>query len=282
MTRRVAVIAAGAMGAAVGGRMALKGVRVLTSLSGRSARSKERASKAGMVDAPDAEIAGVQYLLSIVPPKDAVALADRLLPALQAAAVKPVYVDCNAKSLQTSAAIGARMAQAGVRYIDACIIGHPGKPEEPGPAVYLSGERPDDVAAFAALGMRVRSTGGAAGSASALKMAYAGLNKALTGLAAAMAIAATRAGAGKAMFDELAASQPPLLAHLVKALPDMYAKAYRWDFEMQEVARFAGADPDLAKVYEGLAAFFARLGKDWEGERVDIAAIDAFIAQAKK
>lgn len=282
MATTVAVIAAGAMGAAVGGRMALKGVRVLTSLAGRSATSRERATKMGMVDAPDGEIAGVQYLLSIVPPKDALRLVDRLLPALRASASKPVYVDCNAKSLQTSAAIGARLAEAGIRYIDACIIGHPGKPEEPGPAVYLSGERPEDVAAFAALGMRVRSTGGAAGSASALKMAYAGLNKGLTGLAAAMAIAATRSGAGKAMIDEMAASQPQLLAHLLRALPDMYAKAYRWDFEMQEVARFAGADPDLAKVYEGLASFFARLGQDWAGDRVDIAAIDAFIAQAKK
>lgn len=282
MATTVAVIAAGAMGAAVGGRMALKGVRVLTSLAGRSASSKERAAKVGMVDAPDGEIAGVQYLLSIVPPKDALQLVDRLLPALRASTSKPVYVDCNAKSLQTSAAIGARLAEAGIRYIDACIIGHPGKPEEPGPAVYLSGERPGDVAAFTELGMRVHSTGGAAGSASALKMAYAGLNKGLTGLAAAMAIAATRSGAGKAMIDEMAASQPQLLAHLLRALPDMYAKAYRWDFEMQEVARFAGADPDLAKIYEGLASFFARLGQDWEGDRVDIAAIDAFIAQAKK
>ena len=282
MATTVAVIAAGAMGAVVGGRMALKGARVLTSLSGRSAKSKDRAAKMGLVDAPDADIAGVQYLLSIVPPKDALALADRLLPALRASASKPVYVDCNAKSLQSSAAIGARVAEAGVRYVDACIIGHPGRPEEPGPLVYLSGERPGDLEALAALGLRVRSTGGPAGSASALKMAFAGLNKGLTGLAAAMTIAAIRSGAGPALLEQMKESNPPLLAHLLGALPDMYAKAYRWDFEMQEVARFAAAYPELVPLYESMGAFFARLGRDWDGDRTDIAAIDAFLALAKK
>ncbi|MFN0162779.1 MAG: DUF1932 domain-containing protein [Burkholderiales bacterium] len=282
MTTVVAVIAAGEMGSVIGGRMALNGARVLTSLSGRGAKSAARAARMGMVDAADATVAGAEYLLSVVPPGDAMGLAQRLLPALRASATKPVYVDCNAKSLETSAAIGELVAASGARYVDACIIGHPGEPEKPGPAVYLSGEHPSDLAALAALGLRMRSTGSAAGSASALKMAYAGLNKGLTGLAAAMAIAATRSGAARAMIEEMSASQPQLLAHVCRTLPDMYSKAYRWDFEMQEVARFAGADKELAQLYGGMAALFARLGRDWEGSRVDIAAIDAFVAQAKK
>src|SRR5215831_4501485 len=53
----VAVIAPGMMGAAVGKRLVDHGVKVLTSLTGRSAETKARADSAGMVSASDEEIA---------------------------------------------------------------------------------------------------------------------------------------------------------------------------------------------------------------------------------
>jgi len=82
-----------------------------------------------------------------------------------------------------------------------------------------------------------QSTGGPVGAASALKMAYAGLNKGLTALAAAMAPAATRTGAAKALREELAYSQPQLLAHIGRSLPDMYPKAHRWNFRCEKWRR---------------------------------------------
>ena len=78
----VAVIAAGGMGSAVGKRLAENGVRVLTSLEGRSAASAARAKAAGMVAASDPEIASADIVLSIVPPGEALPLAQRLAPAL--------------------------------------------------------------------------------------------------------------------------------------------------------------------------------------------------------
>jgi 3-hydroxyisobutyrate dehydrogenase-like beta-hydroxyacid dehydrogenase len=44
--------------------------------------------------------------LSIVPPGEAVALAQRLAPALTRASRKPIYVDCNAISPATALEIG--------------------------------------------------------------------------------------------------------------------------------------------------------------------------------
>ena len=67
----IAVIAQGTMGAGVGGRLAQRGANVLTSLAGRSQASAERAAKAGMRDATDAEIVGADIVLSILPPSDA-------------------------------------------------------------------------------------------------------------------------------------------------------------------------------------------------------------------
>ena len=48
----VAVVAPGMMGAAVGGRLAAHGLKVLTSLTGRSAETVQRAKAAGLSAAP--------------------------------------------------------------------------------------------------------------------------------------------------------------------------------------------------------------------------------------
>src|SRR4051794_36414006 len=88
----VAIIAPGNMGAAVGRRLVEHGAAVLTSLAGRSAASAERARRAGLEDAGDDRIAAADFILSIVPPGDALGLAERLAPALERAERKPVYV----------------------------------------------------------------------------------------------------------------------------------------------------------------------------------------------
>jgi 3-hydroxyisobutyrate dehydrogenase-like beta-hydroxyacid dehydrogenase len=68
MTPTVAVIASGAMGAGVGGRLTENGVTVLTMLKGRSEASQKRAAQAKMRDATAAEIAAADIVLSIIPP----------------------------------------------------------------------------------------------------------------------------------------------------------------------------------------------------------------------
>ena len=57
----VAVIAPGMMGAAVGGRLVENGLKVLTSLAGRSADTAARAKKYGLTSASDEEIAGDRF-----------------------------------------------------------------------------------------------------------------------------------------------------------------------------------------------------------------------------
>jgi putative dehydrogenase len=77
MTPVVAVIAPGAMGAAVGKRLVDNGVTVLTSLEGRSEETRGRAKAAGMTAAKDDDIARVDFILSILPPGGALSLAQR-------------------------------------------------------------------------------------------------------------------------------------------------------------------------------------------------------------
>src|SRR5208337_4570221 len=109
----VSIIAPGMMGAAVGKRLVDHGLKVLTSLAGRSAETSERAKAAGMRSVSDEEIAASYFILSILPPGDAVALAQRFAPALTASNSKPVFVDCNAVSPRTVDRIAAAIAPTG-------------------------------------------------------------------------------------------------------------------------------------------------------------------------
>jgi 3-hydroxyisobutyrate dehydrogenase-like beta-hydroxyacid dehydrogenase len=278
MTPSIAILAPGAMGSAVARRLGEHGVRVLTSLAGRSEATAKRATEAGMVAADDADIAGADIILSIVPPAEAIALARRLAASIASQQKKPVVVDCNAVNVDTVRRIEEIVSASGARFVDSGIIGFPPQPGTKGPAFYVSGGHAKDVAGLKQFGLDVRIVQGPVGAASALKMSYAGIVKGLAGIGSAMVLAATRAGAAEALRDELTLSQPAILARLDVALPDMIPKAYRWVAEMREIAGFLGPDHPAALVYEGLARLFDRIADDAGGEGTDAARLKAFAA----
>ncbi|MGH1589861.1 DUF1932 domain-containing protein [Methylobacterium phyllosphaerae] len=274
----IAVIAPGAMGSAIGARLAGHGARVLTSLDGRGPQSRARAEAAGMAHAGDGDLAAADLLLAIVPPADAEALARRLAPALAATARKPVYIDANAVSPATVGRIAGVVAATGTPFLDGAILGLPPKPGARGPRVYVSGPETAPALVLRDLGLDLRVCPGAVGAASSLKMSYAGLNKGLTALAALMIGAAERAGAGEALLAELSENEPALLARFAKGLPDMAPKARRWAPEMEEIADFLGADPAGRQVFAGYAALYRHLAA--EAGAAEIAALIRFAAAA--
>jgi 3-hydroxyisobutyrate dehydrogenase-like beta-hydroxyacid dehydrogenase len=272
----VAVIAPGMMGSAVAHCLSRNGVTVRTMLAGRSAASVARARAAGMADAMDAEIAACDIILSIVPPGDALALAEQLAPALRAARGKPIYVDCNAVHPGTVLRIARVIEEAGARFVDGGIIGPPPAPGSKGTRIYLSGESAQQVAVLQHYGLEMPVQPGPIGAASAMKMSYAGITKGFTALGAAMMLAATRAGTAEDLKQELLASQPALVGWLTRQTPKMYSKAYRWVAEMEEIAAFVGEDPAAAQFYQAAARLYERIAADDEGERRETAALDAF------
>lgn len=274
----VAVIAPGAMGSALGARLAEHGARVLTSLDGRGPASRARAEAAGMVHAAEADLAAADLLLAIVPPADAEALARRLAPALAASPRRPVYIDANAVSPETVGRIAGIVAATGAPFLDGAILGLPPKPGAKGPRVYVSGPDTAPALVLRHLGLDLRVCPGDVGAASSLKMSYAGLNKGLTALAALMILAAQRAGAGAALLAELAENEPALLARFAKGLPDMAPKAYRWAPEMEEIAGFLGPDAAGRQVFAGYAELYRRLAA--EDGAAEIAALIRFAAAA--
>ncbi|HEY7578010.1 MAG TPA: DUF1932 domain-containing protein [Acetobacteraceae bacterium] len=271
----VAVIAPGMMGSAVGARLVENGIEVRTSLAGRSEATMARAKAAGMTGVSDEQIAASDIILSILPPGDALGLAERLAPVLRAATKKPVYVDCNALDPATVVRIGRVVQETGATFVDGGIIGGPPKPGY-SPKIYLSGEAAARVAELTKYGLQMPIQPGPIGAASAMKMSYAGITKGFTALGAAMMLAASRAGTADDLRAELSASQPALFGWLTRQVPNMYSKAYRWVAEMEEIAQFVGEDPAARSFYQGAARLYERLAADFDGERKEIAALDAF------
>ena len=279
MTPVVAVIAPGMMGAAVGKRLVDNGVKVLTSLTGRSAETATRAKAAGMAAAGDEEIAASDFILSILPPGDAIALAERFQPALKASNAKPVYVDCNAINPKTVDRVVAVIAPTGCPFVDSGIIGSPPKPGDAGPRFYASGPAAPRFATLRQYGLDVRVLDGAMSAASALKMSYAGITKGTQAIGAAMMLAATRAGSADALFAELSSSQKDMFAWFKRGLALMPPKAYRWVAEMHEIAGFVGEDPTAHELYEGAAHFYERIAEDFDGDKKDVKALTEFLGK---
>jgi 3-hydroxyisobutyrate dehydrogenase-like beta-hydroxyacid dehydrogenase len=263
----VAIVAAGNMGAAVAKRLGEHGVKVVTTLDGRGAASAARARDAGMSDVPRDRLCEAQFVLSILPPSSALAFAQLMAPVLQGAARRPVFVDCNAVSPETAREIGAVVGATGAPFIDAAIIGLPPKAGGPSPHFYASGAVAARLQDLSSYGLDVRVLDGPAGAASALKMCYAGINKGVCAIAAAMILAAARSGASAALRQEMSESLPGLLNSLQRQVPDMLPKAYRWVGEMREIANFVGDDTAAAEVYGGCAQLFQHVAEDVAGEK---------------
>ena len=272
----VAVIAPGMMGSGVGQRLVENGIEVRTALDGRSEATIARAKAAGMVGASDEQIAASDIILSILPPGDALGLAERLAPALRAAAKKPIFVDCNALNPGTVLRIARVIEETGATFVDGGIIGGPPKPGSKGTKIYLSGAAAQRVAELTKYGLEMPIQPGPIGAASAMKMSYAGITKGFTALGAAMMLAATRAGTADDLRAELSASQPALFGWLTRQVPNMYSKAYRWVAEMEEIAQFVGEDPAARQFYEGAARLYERIAADYDGDQRETAALDAF------
>ena len=257
----VAVLAPGDMGHAVAAVLKAGGLRVVTSLAGRSARTRALAAAAGVEDlADDATLVrAADLLLSILVPAQAEELAWRIAAAVERTGTDLLYVDCNAIAPETAQAVGRIVESAGARFVDAGIIGPPPRPGATGTRFYASGA----AAGFAQLrdhGLDVRVIGERAGDASAVKMCYAALTKGTTAIMTELLVAAERLGVSGPLRVEFEMSQPEMLRRMEHSVPAMVPKAHRWVGEMEEIARTFAAAGLTPLTFEGAAALYAFVG----------------------
>ena len=284
MMTAIAIVSMGEMGSGIAGLLVANGARVLTSLEGRSAASVNRARAAGVEDVDDAKmIEQAELVLSIVPPLAARATSERFLPLIQRSKGKPLFLECNAIAPQTVLELSKPFAENELRFGDAGIIGLSPKKGGKSPRLYMSGPVQREADLLRSFGLDTRVLSDTLGDASALKMAYAGINKGFQAIGTAMVLGAARNGVADSLVAELKDSQPEFHTWLSKKIPAMYSKAYRWDDEMREIARFLEPEAGSVGMLTGAADLFnyiaAEYSKGQESEA--ISALDKFAASLR-
>lgn len=251
-----AILSPGDMGHAIGARLHQHGLRVITSLAGRSARTTTLAREAGILDVPDdvTLVREADILLSILPPARACACAERIAVALRQTGAPLLFVDCNAIAPGTAQSIERIITGAGGSFVDGGIIGGPPKTDGQGPRLYVSGSRAADVTSLQAYGLDVRVLGPQSGQASSLKMCYASVTKGLTALMTEALVASQALDLQEALLAEF--QELPFFNASKRSVTGMPPKAYRWVGEMEEIAHtFAdlGLPPQM---HQGAASLY--------------------------
>jgi 3-hydroxyisobutyrate dehydrogenase-like beta-hydroxyacid dehydrogenase len=261
MTKQtVGILHPGAMGSSVAASAVNAGHDVYWASEGRSPQTHERAARVGLVDAGTlaalCQRCGV--ILSVCPPHAAEQVAEQVL----GHGFAGLYLDANAISPQRAVRIGAKLAQAGVSFVDGGIIGGPAW--EPGRTwLYLAGERADDVTAiFSAGPLETEVIGERVGKASALKMCYAANTKGTTALLCAVLATAERLGVREDLSRQWAREGSGLDKSAPQRARGVTARAWRFAGEMDEIsATFSeaglpgGFHAAAAAVYRRIAGF---------------------------
>ena len=251
---QIGLLHPGAMGAAVAGELTGKGYGVLWASEGRSNATRDRAERNGLTDvvALEAVCGRVGVVLSICPPH----AAEDVAAQVRAAGFRGVFAECNAIAPERAKRVAAAMEAAGIAFVDGCIVGGPPR-DGRGPALYLAGNRTDEIAAlFEQTSVRCRILGSEPGKASALKMCYAANSKGTSGLIAAILAVAEFHGVREDLEQQWGLEA--VTTHH-RRVSGSSRKAWRFAGEMEEIAatfRDAGM-PD--GFHEAAAEVFRRL-----------------------
>ncbi|CAO2657567.1 Nn.00g036930.m01.CDS01 [Neocucurbitaria sp. VM-36] len=298
----VAILSIGQMGLGVAKLLQAHEYRVITNVSDRSKATQDRAKSAGIkpLNSDEELVAQANYILSIVPPRDATATAKRVEAALSKSprpSDKEVlyYLDLNAISPTTVKAIDASFTKnaPSIRFIDGGIIGGPPSPppsNEPSnsnsqsnesdpsswtrPDIPLSGPHTLHTAplsgAHLSSTLNTRLISPSIGSASGLKCCFAALSKGFTALAIQSFTTASALDVLSPLQDYLEQYNPGAKVKAEKSIVGCTGKAYRWVEEMRQIGECfeeeggfrekAAVFREIAGVYEGLADVVEREG----------------------
>jgi 3-hydroxyisobutyrate dehydrogenase-like beta-hydroxyacid dehydrogenase len=256
--RTLAVVSTGAMGSALAGVWRAGGLRVVSTVTGRSERTARLAAQAGveLLADLDAAVAESDAVISVVPPGEAPAVARDVAAAARRATVTPLFADLNAIAPRTV----RDLDHGRLDLVDGSVSGPP--PLRPGTTtLYLSGVRAGELAELPAPGLDVRVVGSEIGLASAVKMSTASVYKGTVALLA-HALAAGRAhGVLQHVLEDLRGSYPQLVTSPGPVLARAAAKSPRYVDEMREIAAAQGEVGLTPALFDAMAIVYAELAR---------------------
>jgi len=269
----IAILSIGQMGLGIASLLLAHNYRVITNVSDRSPSTQDRAKSANIacVDTDEELVQQADYILSIVPPRDAVATAKRV--AATKATKEVWYLDLNAISPATSRQIRDILKEnESVKMVDGGIIGGPPSQAEDGswtkPGIPISGpNKIPDEELITVLNMRL--VGKEIGGASGLKCCFAALSKGFTALALQSFTTAAAIGVYDELQYYLEVYNPGAGEKGRRAVVGCTGKAYRWVEEMNQIGECFAADGGWeaqAMVFREIAGVFQELADVVEKE----------------
>ncbi len=253
----VGILHPGAMGASVAAAARERGARVLWCSAGRSEASRARAAAAGLEDAETIPnlLRQSDVVISVCPPAAARQLAEQVARA----GYSELYVDANAVSPQVARAIGRELSSAGASFVDGSIVGPPAQPGCK-TLLYLSGEGAERVAGlFVGSSLTPHGVGDRIGSASALKMAFAGWTKGTAALLLSIRALAEAEGVTEGLDHAWREMSPELLERWRSRARAVAPKAWRWVAEMEEISATFDSVGLPGEFHRAAAETYARL-----------------------
>ncbi|KAM7224224.1 putative 6-phosphogluconate dehydrogenase [Rhypophila decipiens] len=285
---RIGIISMGDMGSGLARLIVAHGYHVVTNCTGRSEDTISRARAAGVENLPTDNdlITNCDLILSIVPPKDALQTAERILSAISSpdnhrpSGKKPLYfADMNAVSPATVRSIASLFSpfpDSTIRFIDGSILGGPPSPPQEGqgqewttPLLPTSGpfslSHLDPTNTLPRI-LSNKHISDSIGQASALKMCFASLSKGYTAIAVQTVTTAYRLGVLDHLKDSLRQLSPTNLERMERAVVGMAPKAYRWVREMEDISEThaqdggflttSAAQGETEGIFDGAAGIF--------------------------
>lgn len=255
-TMTVGIVSPGHMGSGLGWALQSGSTDVVTTLAGRSERSRRLAADAGLTVLPSLRdvVARADIVLVVTPPGEARTAAAAVAQATRDAGTTPVVADLNAISPSTVDKLVT--IYDGLPFVDGSISGPP-PTIRPGARIFLSGPHASRVAGLPwQQHVKPIVLPGPVGQASAVKMCTASVYKGLDGLVAQAMRAAYHYGVLDDVVNELRSTGMDRASAVAVAA----TKAHRYVPEMQEISaaqQAAGLSPALfqafAEVYSELA-----------------------------
>jgi hypothetical protein len=234
------------------------------------------------------------YILSIVPPRDALATAKRITTAF-ATLPKPkpsplYYLDINAISPRTARSIAALFIThtPSINFLDGGIIGGPPSPKaspEPQttvsthpqtshtwsrPSIPISGPQPLTSAPISGSHLQetlnIKHISNEIGPASGLKCCFASTTKGFTALCIQSFTSAQSLGVLPFLLEEMETRLPGMYKSAKGGLTAMPPKAYRWVKEMEEIAMChqdeGGFEGDGKGIFDGVGEVYRSVAEE--------------------
>jgi 3-hydroxyisobutyrate dehydrogenase-like beta-hydroxyacid dehydrogenase len=254
----IGIFSPGAMGSALGRSWRDGGSRVVSTVVGRSERTRSLAD--GLELLPNlgdvVEIADV--VVSIGPPALAVSMATEIAVACRERDRRPLVADLNAVAPTTVDRIAAELRSAGCDLLDGSISGGPPTPSST-TRLYLSGPSAPMLADLTAPGLTAQIVGGAVGTASAVKMSTAAMYKGFVALLLQSLQTAHVNGVIDVVLDDLHDDFGDMIDRAAVSIALAASKADRYSGEMLEISAAQGAAGAEPALYQAMARVFARL-----------------------